>query len=163
MVEKDPAAQRLAHARLALAAAEENVGLASCALIGDGRTGASGGAFHISPDRAELMAAAIEGLPACGWAGFVGLRDIGWEAAHERGLDLSRTLIVQEPGIHAAQICALLLEDLDLVCVESTLITPAQQRRLSVRAHMCRHTLITTVPWPGISHPWRSAQLIRAV
>lgn len=163
MVEKDPAAQRLAHARLVLAAAEENVGLASRTLIGDGRTGASGGAFHISPDRAELMAAAIEGLPACGWAGFVGLRDIGWEAAHERGLDLSHTLIVEEPGSHAAQICALLLETLDLVCVESTLITPTQQRRLSVRAHMHRHTLITTVPWPGISYPWRSARLIRAV
>lgn len=69
-----------------------------------------------SVDSASLALALAAGASQAGeWVGFAGCTDFGAEAAVELGLELSRTVLVPEPGEHWLEVTAALVDVLRVV------------------------------------------------
>lgn len=77
----------------------------------DMRAGAS-----YAVDSASLALAMAAGASAAGeWVGFAGWSDFGAEAATQWGIDLSRTVLVPEPGEHWLEVTAALVDVLKVL------------------------------------------------
>lgn len=148
--------ERLRRAKEALRAAEDDAGLPRPVPGSPRGVARSDGVFHVSGGNGRLLRALAEALPEGGWAGIVGINDLGWEAAAKKGIDLSRILVIPQPLGDGAQVCSLLLEALDLVCADGELIAPPARRRLAALARSRRRILLTTTRWAGLSRPWRA-------
>ena len=67
-------------------------------------------------DSASLALALAAGASRAGeWVGFAGCRDFGAEAAAELGIELSRTVLVPDPGEHWLEVAAALVDVLRVV------------------------------------------------
>jgi hypothetical protein len=67
-------------------------------------------------DSASLALALAAGASQAGeWVGFAGCPDFGAEAASELGIELSRTVLVPEPGEHWLEVTAALVDVLRVV------------------------------------------------
>ena len=67
-------------------------------------------------DSASLALAVAAGASRAGeWVGFAGCPDFGAEAAAELGIELSRTVLVPDPGEHWLEVTAALVDVLRLV------------------------------------------------
>lgn len=67
-------------------------------------------------DSASLALALAAGASRAGeWVGFAGCADFGVEAAAELGIELSRTVLVPEPGEHWLEVTAALVDVLRVV------------------------------------------------
>jgi hypothetical protein len=67
-------------------------------------------------DSASLALALAAGASRAGeWVGFAGCTDFGAEAASELGIELSRTVLVPEPGEHWLEVTAALVDVLRVV------------------------------------------------
>lgn len=133
---------------------------AAAGMVGRGPAGASPGVgvgrvLEVSPGTGALLRAAARVVPAQGWIGFVGVHDIGWVAAGEAGIDLSRVLSVPDPGPLAADVVATLLDGVDVLCMEEADLSLPQQRRLAARIRRDGRIILTSRAWPGISRPHR--------
>ena len=158
------AIDRLAAARSALAAAERATGLVrapSSLRPSPGAARPAGGlevvgsaVVEAPAARSRLVRAVLGSCPDGGWAAFVGVADIGWEWAHQEGLDLDRVLVVAVPErVSAALVCSLCLDAVDVLCVGRAALSPEEQRRLAARARARGRRIITERPWPGVSRP----------
>lgn len=141
-------ADRLRVARSALAAAENGVGLR------ENLNEAGGGVFHGPAGGGPFLRATVALVPAGGWAAFVNMRNMGWLAGAKAGLDLSHVLHIPQVGGHGAQVVALLIDGVDVVCVGDVFLEHSQMRRLAARARAEGTTILSTQPWPGVSRLW---------
>ena len=67
-------------------------------------------------DSASLALAVVAGASQAGeWVGFAGCADFGVEAAAELGFELSRTVLVPDPGEHWLEVTAALVDVLRVV------------------------------------------------
>lgn len=67
-------------------------------------------------DSASLALALVAGASQAGeWVGFAGCPDFGVEAAAELGIELSRTVLVPDPGEHWLEVTAALVDVLRVV------------------------------------------------
>ena len=67
-------------------------------------------------DSASLALALVAGASRAGeWVGFAGCPDFGAEAAAELGIELSRTVLVPDPGEHWLEVTAALVDVLRVV------------------------------------------------
>ncbi|KRE96267.1 hypothetical protein ASG76_04340 [Nocardioides sp. Soil774] len=67
-------------------------------------------------DSASLALALVAGASRAGeWVGFAGCADFGVEAAAELGVELSRTVLVPDPGEHWLEVTAALVDVLRVV------------------------------------------------
>ncbi len=67
-------------------------------------------------DSASLALALVAGASRAGeWVGFAGCPDFGVEAAAELGIELSRTVLVPDPGEHWLEVTAALVDVLRVV------------------------------------------------
>lgn len=67
-------------------------------------------------DSASLALALVAGASQAGeWVGFAGCTDFGVEAAAELGIELSRTVLVPDPGEHWLEVTAALVDVLRVV------------------------------------------------
>jgi len=67
-------------------------------------------------DSASLALALVAGASRAGeWVGFAGCGDFGAEAAAELGIELSRTVLVPDPGEHWLEVTAALVDVLRVV------------------------------------------------
>lgn len=67
-------------------------------------------------DSASLALALVAGASRAGeWVGFAGCADFGAEAAAELGVELSRTVLVPDPGEHWLEVTAALVDVLRVV------------------------------------------------
>jgi hypothetical protein len=67
-------------------------------------------------DSASLALALVAGASQAGeWVGFAGCADFGAEAAAELGIELSRTVLVPDPGEHWLEVTAALVDVLRVV------------------------------------------------
>ncbi|GAA1919544.1 hypothetical protein [Nocardioides hwasunensis] len=74
----------------------------------------AGAAYAV--DSASLALALAAGASQAGeWIGFAGCADFGAEAAAELGIELSRTVVVPDPGEHWLEVTAALVDVLRLV------------------------------------------------
>jgi len=117
----------------------------------------AGAVLEVGSGTGSLLRAAAGVAPSQGWVGFVGVRDIGWLAAREAGIDLARVVSVPEPGPLAADVVATLLDGVDVLCVDGVDLSSSQQRRLAARARRDGRVVLTTLAWPGVSRPHRPA------
>lgn len=122
-----------------------------------GGVDAAGAVLEVGAGTGSLLRAAAGVAPSRGWVGFVGVRDIGWLAAREAGIDLARVVSVPEPGPLAADVVATLLDGVDVLCVDGVDLSPSQQRRLAARVRRDGRIVLTTRAWPGVSRPHRPA------
>ena len=102
--------------------------------------------------RAELIRLLIDVCPSEGWIGVCGVGDIGWEWASQQGMDLDRVLVLNAGKDHqVGDLCSLLIEACDVVCLDVPELSSAQQRTLAARARSMGRTIVTLRPWPGLS------------
>ena len=114
---------------------------------------AGGSPILLGPtNRSELIRLLIEACPSGGWIGFCGVSDIGWEWAGQQGMDLDRVLVLNAHKDHqVGDLCSLLVEACDVVCLDVPELPGAQQRTLAARARSMGRTIVTLRPWPGLS------------
>lgn len=113
----------------------------------------TGGAYEV--DRASLGMALLAAPSSEGsWTAVVGAADFGIEAAAELGVDLTRTVLVPDPGEHWVEATAALVDVVDVVLLRP----PAQVRdrvtertasRLSARLRKRSSALVVWGSWPG--------------
>ncbi|WP_457207058.1 hypothetical protein [Nocardioides sp. P5_C9_2] len=71
-------------------------------------------------DSASLALALAAGASRAGeWVGFAGCRDFGAEAAAELGIELSRTVLVPDPGEHWLEVTSALVDVLRVVVLRA--------------------------------------------
>lgn len=150
---------RADHARAALAHAETKAGLRT-RITSDPAIGLPAGLDRLFPaglpsvtrisGSASLtftLAAAVMG--ESGWAAFVGCDDVGWLAASESGVDLSRVITVPSLGASAADGVAACIDGFSVVVIGDIRLGGGAQRSLMGRARANGTTIITSAPWPG--------------
>lgn len=102
--------------------------------------------------RAELIRLLIDVCPSEGWIGVCGVSNIGWEWASQQGMDLDRVLVLNAAKDHqVGDLCSLLIEACDVVCLDVPELSGVQQRTLAARARSMGRTIVTLRPWPGFS------------
>ncbi|HZK35384.1 MAG TPA: hypothetical protein VFC57_00285, partial [Aeromicrobium sp.] len=109
------------------------------------QTGASYGV-----DSASLAMALMAGPSSDGaWCGVVGSAEFGIEAAAAAGVDLSRTILVPDPGDQWIEVTAALIDVLTVVVVKPpSRVAPGAVARLSARLRERSAMLIAWGEWP---------------
>jgi len=125
----------------------------------------TGGAYEV--DRASLGMALLAAPSSEGaWSAVVGAADFGIEAAAELGVDLTRTVLVPDPGEHWIEATAALVDAVSVVLLRPP--AGVSERTASRRAARLRKrsaALIVWGSWPGAearisveSSVWAGAQ-----
>ncbi|TIC79614.1 hypothetical protein E8D34_20145 [Nocardioides sp. GY 10113] len=108
----------------------------------------TGGAYAV--DTASLAMALAAGASAAGdWVGFVGWGDFGVEAAHQLGIDLTRTVLVPSPGEHWLEVAAALADVLKVVVLRPAARVDAKSASvLEARLRARSAVLVVHGEWP---------------
>jgi hypothetical protein len=83
------------------------------------------------------------------WAAVVGAADASAVAVAQAGVALERVVLVPEPGVNVAAVCAALLEAMCVVVGRNIVLSDAEKRRLAARARERGTIIISETPWPG--------------
>lgn len=92
-----------------------------------------------------VMAAA---MGSSGWAAVVGRGDLGWVAASEAGVDLTRVIHVPRPGGAPADVVAACVDGFDVVVLGDAVALGAGVRR-SLAGRIRAHGTVVLANWPG--------------
>jgi len=108
----------------------------------------TGGSYQV--DSASLAMALMAGPSATGsWCAVVGVPDFGAEAASALGVDLSRTVLVPEPGTHWLEVVAALVDVTAVVVVRPPGRVPEGiAAKLDARLRKRGAVLVSWGPWP---------------
>jgi hypothetical protein len=113
----------------------------------------TGGAYEV--DRASLGMALIAAPSQAGaWCAVVGAEDFGVEAAAEIGVDLTRTVLVPDPGEHWLEATAALVDVVDVVLLRPPpgvrdRVPARSANRLGARLRKRSAVLVVDGRWPG--------------
>lgn len=125
-----------------------------------GRALERGSMLVVDGSTSLVLALLAEASREGAWVALVGMPRVGVLAAHQLGLDLSRLVLVPEPGPDGPTVLAALLDGVDVVVVGDVALTDADRRRLSARARERGAVLVSTAPWPG-AHVTLTAEVAR--
>ena len=108
----------------------------------------TGGSYAV--ESASLAMALAAGASKAGeWIGFAGWDDFGAEAAHQLGIDLSRTVVVPAPGEHWLEVAAALVDVLKVVVLRPTgRVDPKSASILDARLRARSGVLVVHGDWP---------------
>lgn len=108
----------------------------------------TGSAYTV--DNAALALALLSGPSQAGeWVGIVGIPELGYEAAAELGVDLSRVIVVPDPGSHWLSVLAGLAEITGVILVRPTgPVTGGQAEKLRSRLRLKGAALLSWGSWP---------------
>lgn len=103
-------------------------------------------------DSAALALALAAGASQAGeWVGFAGCADFGVEAAAELGLELSRTVLVPDPGEHWLEVTAALVDVLRVVVLRPPATVDARAAGiLDSRLRTRSAVLVVHGAWPRV-------------
>ncbi|WP_148616496.1 hypothetical protein [Nocardioides rubriscoriae] len=103
-------------------------------------------------DSASLALALAAGASAAGeWVGFAGCPDFGVEAAAELGVELSRTVLVPDPGEHWLEVTAALVDVLRVVVLRPPATVDARAAGvLDSRLRTRSAVLVVWGDWPRV-------------
>lgn len=92
--------------------------------------------------------------PATTWSALVGMPDAGLLAAHELGVDLTRLVLVPDPGPDVLQVLSVLADGVDLIAVVPPTganfgAAPARLRVLTARLRQSGAVMLVQGRWPG--------------
>lgn len=109
----------------------------------------TGGAYEV--DSAGLALALLAQPSREGsWVAVVGVGDFGVEAAAEFGVDLSRTILVPDPGEHWLEATAALVDVVTMVVLRPPAGVSARTAgRISARLRKRSAVLVSWGAWPG--------------
>lgn len=109
----------------------------------------TGGAYEV--DRASLGMALLSAPSTQGaWSAVVGVADFGIEAADELGVDLTRTVLVPDPGEHWVEVTAALVDVVSVVLLRPPgAVTELTASRIAARLRKRSAALIVWGQWPG--------------
>lgn len=83
------------------------------------------------------------------WCAVVGLPDLGIEAAADLGVDLTRLILVPDPGPRQwSTTMSTLIEVADVIVTTPVRLAPAERSRLDSRLRTRHTALVVTGPWP---------------
>lgn len=108
------------------------------------------GVAYSVPGSTSLAMLLLAGPSAAGaWTGVVGVPDFGVEAAAAVGIDLTRLVLVPDPGEHWLTVAAQLADVLNVVLVQPPArpVRDAEASRLASRLRQRGATLIVLGPW----------------
>lgn len=110
----------------------------------------AGGAYGV--DSASLGLALAAGASRAGeWVGFAGWADFGAEAAAELGIELSRTVLVPDPGEHWLEVTAALVDVLRVVVLRpSVAVDERTAGILHSRLRTRSSVLVVHGDWPRV-------------
>lgn len=152
-------AQRLAHARDVLHRAETASGLSRTEDKQGWQTPRAltpvlptltPGIVAIEGSTTILLAIAGHASAQGAWIALVGLPLIGWGAAAEHGLDLTRTAHIPSPGARAPDVLTALADGFDIIVAGELALTVRDRRALAQRVRT-RGTAILATDWPTAS------------
>lgn len=105
-----------------------------------------------SVDTASLGLALAAGASQAGeWVGFAGWTDFGAEAAAELGVELSRTVLVPDPGEHWLEVTAALVDVLRVVVLRPPVSVDARAAAvLDSRLRTRSAVLVVHGDWPRV-------------
>ena len=103
-------------------------------------------------DSASLALAVAAGASRTGeWVGFAGCPDFGAEAAAELGIELSRTVLVPDPGEHWLEVTAALVDVLRVVVLRPPASVDERTAGiLDSRLRTRSAVLVVQGPWPRV-------------
>lgn len=108
-----------------------------------------GAAYTIDPSPSLLAALLAPPSQKGMWCAVIGMPTIGLEALADFGVDLSRLILIPEPGKRWLTIASALSEVLPLVAVHpQDRLREAEAVRLNARLRDRACTLLVTAPWP---------------
>lgn len=109
----------------------------------------TGTVYSISPSPSLLFALMSAVSQRAGWCAAIGMPTLGLEAAAAFGIDLSRLILVPEPGERWLAAVSALAEVVPLIAMSpGSRVTDADAARLAARLRDRGCTLLTTSPWP---------------
>lgn len=108
-----------------------------------------GAALTIAGSTSLLLASLAEASAAGAWIALAGLPSVGVLAAHQSGLDLTRVVLVPDPGPDGPRVLAALVDGVDVVVVGRVALVDADRHRLGARARERGAVLVSTSAWPG--------------
>ena len=103
-------------------------------------------------DSASLALALVAGASQAGeWVGFAGCADFGVEAAAELGIELSRTVLVPDPGEHWLEVTAALVDVLRVVVLRPPAsVSERSAGILDSRLRTRSSVLVVHGQWPRV-------------
>src|SRR6478735_5051011 len=108
-----------------------------------------GAAYSLPRSTSLLLAVLGRASQAGSWCGVVGLPRLGAEAAEGMGVDLSRLVLIPEPGQRWLAVAATVAEVLPVVAVRpSGRAADAEVSRLAARLRDRGAVLLVQGPWP---------------
>ncbi len=109
----------------------------------------TGGAYEV--DSAGLAMALLAGPSQEGaWSAVVGADDFGVEAAAEMGVDLTRTVLVPDPGEHWLEATAALVDVVTMVLLKPPAgVGERTASRIAARLRKRSSVLVVLGRWPG--------------
>ena len=109
----------------------------------------TGGAYEV--DSASLAIALLATPSQEGsWSAVVGAADFGVEAAAELGVDLTRTVLVPDPGEHWLEVTAALVDVVSVVLLRPPPgVSERTASRIAARLRKRSATLVAWGRWPG--------------
>lgn len=148
---------RVAVARAALARAEVATGVRSGhgtvdlpaglgALVPGGL--ARGSVLGVRGSTSVLFTVMAAAMGTEGWAVSIGMSDLGWLAAGEAGVDLTRVVSLPRVGAAAADVVAACVDGFDVVVLADSLDLGAGARR-SLLGRIRSHGTVVLASWPG--------------
>ena len=110
----------------------------------------TGGAYQV--DRSSLGMALLAAASAEGsWSAVVGAADFGIEAAAELGLDLTRTILVPDPGDQWLEATSALVDVVSMVLLRPPAgVTARTAGALAARLRKRSSVLVVWGEWPGV-------------
>lgn len=109
----------------------------------------TGSAYSISSSAALLSALFAGPSQAGSWCAAVGMPEFGAEAAERLGVDLSRLVLIPDPGSRWLAVTATIAEVLPVVAVNPPArVTDADAARLAARLRDRGTVLLVRGPWP---------------
>ncbi|MGL5823649.1 MAG: hypothetical protein ACRCYU_02135 [Nocardioides sp.] len=107
-----------------------------------------GGSYGV--DTASLAMALMAGPSRAGsWSAIVGIDDFGVEAAEAMGVDLTRTIVVPDPGEHWAEVTGALIDVVSVVVLRPPARVSEQiANRLNARLRQRSAILVAWGNWP---------------
>jgi len=107
-----------------------------------------GSAYSVAASSSLLFALLAEASQAGSWCGVVGMPQLGTEAAERLGVDLSRLVLIPDPGSRWLAVTATIAEVLPVVAVRpSGRATDGDVSRLAARLRDRGAVLLVQGPW----------------